>query len=126
MIDRAKLNRALKLLADARKSLELIEVELGDSQKPSEDQLRAAKIAEKGLCIFCEEPIVGDEPQFRGTHQRCYKKVNRAINSGEINDEQAVRRGWILPANKGGRPPGDVAIRLSADRERKRKGTAKK
>lgn len=119
MTDRQKLTRALKLLTEARKSLELIAAELIDLQQPSASETRATEVSSDGLCTFCEEPILGDEPHFRGAHQRCYKKINRAINSGEINDEQAVRRGWFLPPGRGGRRPGAVAVRLFKEGESK-------
>lgn len=63
----------------------------------------ALEKAEKGLCTYCAEKL-GDARAFRGAHERCYKRVNRAINSGEITDAQAVARGYILVGGVGGRP----------------------
>jgi hypothetical protein len=73
--------------------------------KPSANSLAINRQA-KGLCVYCAEPIKEDEQQFRGAHQRCYKKVNRMLNAGIITDETAIEKGWLLPRERGGRPLG--------------------
>lgn len=79
-------------------------VKASEPESPKEAQEKAAK----GLCTYCAEKL-GTGRSFRGAHEKCYKRVNRAINSGEITDAQAVARGYILPGGSGGRPvnPGD-------------------
>jgi hypothetical protein len=72
-------------------------------ESPSEMPKDAIEKSARGLCTYCAEKL-GDGRQFRGAHEKCYKRVNRAINSGEITDAQAVARGYILPGDKGGRP----------------------
>jgi len=66
------------------------------------EMLEAVKRNNQGLCCFCGEPH-GEGVIYRGDHEKCYKRVSRTIASKEITDEQAVRRGWWLPADKGGR-----------------------
>lgn len=62
----------------------------------------AQKRSNSGLCCYCGEPH-GDDKVYRGDHEKCYKKIQRLVSSKESTDEQAVRRGWWLPAEKGGR-----------------------
>lgn len=63
---------------------------------------QAIEEVSKDICPYCKESTK-NERTVRGTHVRCHKKINRAINSLEISDIQAVRRGWMLESDKGGR-----------------------
>lgn len=71
--------------------------------KQTLEAAEALELAEKGLCCYCKEPFRPKEPKTRGCHRKCHRKINRAVHSGVISDQQAVDRGWILPAGKGGR-----------------------
>lgn len=86
-----------------------------------EAEKNALERVSKSQCTYCGENIIGDEVVFRGAHQRCYKKVNRAVHSGTITDDQAVSRGWVLPADRGGRKtaPNDPLTQLKKERSRK-------
>lgn len=72
----------------------------------------ALEKAALGLCLYCAEVLDDGGRTFRGAHERCYKRVNRAINAGTLTEIQAVERGYILPVtSKGGRrPPPDDPI----------------
>ena len=70
----------------------------------SKTNTAALRRSAKGNCVYCDEQIEEGEKHFRGAHQRCYKKVNRLINAGQISEDTAIERGWILPAERGGRP----------------------
>lgn len=86
----------------------------------------AVQRAEGGLCVYCGEVLDDGGRKFRGAHERCYKRVNRAINSGVITEQQAVARGYILPVEeKGGRKPDSndpIVLALKAEQSQ----TAKK
>lgn len=55
------------------------------------------------VCVCCDEPLEAGERTYRGAHERCYKKVTRAISAGKITDDEAVNEGLLLPREKGGR-----------------------
>lgn len=57
----------------------------------------------QGLCTYCGERIAGREPQVRGAHQKCHKRIRRMVTSGEITEQQAVDRGYLLVGKVGGR-----------------------
>lgn len=81
------------------------------------ESIEAERRVNSGLCCYCGEPH-GDSVIYRGAHEKCYKKVQRAVISKEITDEQAVRRGFWLPADKGGRKPdlSDPLARMIAEK----------
>lgn len=89
-----------------------------NSKYETPEMIEARKKSEKGLCCYCGEPH-GDDRILRGDHQRCHKKIQRAVASKEITDEQAIRRGWILPPDPGGRKvdPDDPIGRFLAEKE---------
>jgi hypothetical protein len=92
-------NRCNVIAVQAMAIKELISRGDGEVSPPPE----ALRRQKKGLRTYCGEEIEEDEVHFRGAHQRCYKKVNRMINSGTIDESTAIERGWVLPAERGGR-----------------------
>jgi len=79
----------------------------------------AIRRAEQGLCTYCSEKLEPGERAFRGAHQRCYKRVNRAINAGTITDQQAINRGWVLVSDPGGsKVPDNDPIKVSQSTKR--------
>lgn len=75
-----------------------ISYQSGDTPEAKEAKVKA----EKGICCYCGDKH-DDTEVFRGDHERCYKKVMRAIAQKVVTEEQAISRGWILPRDPGGR-----------------------
>lgn len=73
------------------------------SDETTEDEEEAIRRVEDGCCVYCGEEVLKGETVFRGAHQRCYKRVRRVIASGEITEDQAISRGWLLVTGKAGR-----------------------
>jgi DNA repair exonuclease SbcCD ATPase subunit len=96
-MDKKEIYRLLDSISQqAHQVRELIE------QTSSTAERKAVEEVKKHICPYCKESTKG-ERTVRGAHVKCHKKVNRAINALEITDDQAVRRGWLLAAEKGGR-----------------------
>ncbi len=64
---------------------------------------RIRKCREQDLCVACEQPLYGES--VRGCHWKCYKATMRAIERGELTEEQRVREGKLLASRRAGRPP---------------------
>lgn len=67
----------------------------------------SAKSETPEMQVAREKSEKGDDVIYRGDHQKCYKRVWRVIHAKEITEEQAIRRGWMLPAEQGGRKISD-------------------
>lgn len=94
---------AVAALSEIRK---LVSEESRPSSSPKEAKRRAAA----KCCTYCGEAIPpvgidGKRTDVRGAHVKCHKAITRLIVSGVLTDEDAVAKGWLLSAEKGGRPP---------------------
>ncbi len=102
--DRGMLNNR-KIATSLKSVIEQLSYLLEDLSFQSDNtpEAKEAKVkAEKGICCYCGE-LHDDTEVFRGDHERCYKKVMRAIAQKVVSEEQAISRGWILPRDGGGR-----------------------
>lgn len=65
------------------------------------------RFAEKSVaerrCLDCGLPL-GSAKVVRGCHESCHKRISRAIERGELTDDDAISKGWLTPASGGGRP----------------------
>lgn len=118
-MDRKKLLeaiQALKLQANILESLV--------SESISEAEEEAVRRNNQGLCTYCGEPH-GSGRVIRGAHERCHKRINRAVNAFEHTDAQVVKRGWLLPKDFGGRKPmvpkDELETKKSPKKARRRK-----
>lgn len=57
----------------------------------------------KGICLFCNLPL-GDSVVVSSDHERCYRKIMRAIKKGETTMNEAIAAGLVGPPKSGGRP----------------------
>lgn len=72
---------------------------------------RVALALEQNLCVACMKPMYGKP--MRGCHLKCHRATLRAVEAGKTTLEQRVKQGKLLPAKKGGRPPGNpVTVEL--------------
>lgn len=110
----SKLDAAMQLILAAK-------AELTPTQEPAKSTPeKAASLGEEGKCTICQKLLESDPKkpdklkQIRGACPACHKKVNRLLVEGTITDEEAVKRGWLREAKKGGRPfsPGSPGYQL--------------
>jgi phage FluMu protein Com len=94
-----EIDRIIQALVDLKSSLAVKDKKLKPSS-PAEAKTRE----NADRCTVCNKEldvIDGKVKRIRGACPACHKKVNRLIISEEMTDEDAVKRGWFLPANKG-------------------------
>lgn len=97
------MNSEIAKLAEKIAELSAKLAEMVKDEPPPTVPKEALEKAAKGLCTYCADPLDSGRI-FRGAHERCYKRINRAIHAGEITEQQAVSRGYMLLGEKGGRP----------------------
>ena len=60
-----------------------------------------------GICHACKQPRRPGETISRGLHERCYKRIKRAMQSGSVNEAYLISQGRIAPRKPSGRKLGD-------------------
>lgn len=116
------------------KRLELVVAELQliyDLVNQDEPDLpaEAQQLLEAGICLECRLPLEEkDLPGKRGCHEKCHRRVLRAIENGAYTEYDAISAGRLAPTKKGGRPPQKTWLEKqdeklkNAMREKKRLG----
>lgn len=71
---------------------------------------RIAKCEKEGLCTACLQPL-GESRVVRGCHEKCARATYRAIERGEMTDEQRVADGkWLEASQRGPKPSNPVTV----------------
>lgn len=63
----------------------------------------AQDLLDARTCLVCKNKIEANEPAFRGNHEKHYRQVMRAIERGELTENQAIARGLLAPQATPGR-----------------------
>ena len=90
-------------LANLAREIQAI-YEILDQEEP-ELPIEAQQKLAAGLCLECGKPISSQEKSKRGCHERCHRKILRAIDRGKYTEFAAISAGHLAPKGKGGRPP---------------------
>lgn len=71
-------------------------------------QARVARCTKHKLCCACLQPL-GDSKVVRGCHASCARATYRAIEKGELTDEEQVEAGeWLAHGQRGPKPSNPV------------------
>ncbi len=73
-----------------------------------EEEVRA------GVCHYCKESLA-DDTVIRGLHQRCYRKVKRAIDEGHATEASFMQVGKLGPPGRQGRKPSQQMLDTLAE-----------
>lgn len=94
------------------------------SEEEPELPTEAQKRLDAGLCLECGKPI-SNERAKRGCHERCHRKVLRAIEKGKYTEYAAISAGHLAPKGKGGRPPQLTELEKAAAEPKEQRKIAK-
>lgn len=108
-----------RLAAISREILAIYElINESEPSLPPEAQERF----DSGICLECENPFDEGETAKRGLHEKCHRRVLRAIQAGKYTELQAIKQGRLAPKGQGGRPPQLTQLeKLSAKKAKPRK-----
>jgi hypothetical protein len=62
----------------------------------------AQELVDQQICLDCRKKIHPKDPQTRGNHATCARRITRRIDAGELTDAEAVRNGLLAPRKSPG------------------------
>lgn len=66
----------------------------------------AQELLKSRVCLECGLPIAANDRRAkRGCHEKCHRRILRAIDSGKYTEFDAISNGKLAPSQTGGRPP---------------------
>lgn len=81
---------------------------------------KAARMLADGVCLECEKRMTKAEASRsrRGCHEKCYRKIMRAIEDGSITEAEALSFGKLAPKQTHGRTRSPTSIeKLKAEQK---------
>jgi len=91
-------DRLANIIRDATRLYEMI-----SDTEPSLPPAAQERFDKGEECLECKQAL-GKGRVKRGCHERCYRRIVRAIEKKKYTDFDAIRAGSLAPKQSGGRP----------------------